>query len=94
MEKYFEKFEVIEVLKKDGHATVYLANHIFLGKKIILKTLNTKEISDPAIVNRFKREAKILARLDHPNIIKILEAGEIDDKELPRTHYIAMEYWI
>ncbi len=105
MEKYFEKFEIIEVLKKDIHTAVYLANHIFLGKKIILKTLNTNEIADPAIVNRFKREAKILARLDHPNIIKVLDFGMFQEyfyisfeffkssnlRELLRTNHLTFE---
>ncbi|MBX3009704.1 MAG: serine/threonine protein kinase [Melioribacteraceae bacterium] len=83
----FEKFEIIEVLKKDEHAGVYLANHIYLSKKIILKVLNTKKLPDHSIVERFKREAKILARLDHPNIIKVLDFGM--SKEF---FYISFEY--
>lgn len=83
----FEKFQVIETLKKDEHAGVYLANHIYLGKKIILKILNTLKIPDPSIVERFKREAKILAKLDHPNIIKVLDFGL--SKEF---FYISFEY--
>lgn len=71
----FEKFEIIETLKKDEFTSVYLANHIFLGKKIILKTLDSTNLSDPTILDRFKREAKILAQLDHPNIIKVLDFG-------------------
>ena len=62
----FEKFEILEVLKKDEHAAVYLANHIYLSKKIILKVLNTQKIPDQALIERFKREAKLLAKLDLP----------------------------
>lgn len=69
----FDKFEVLETLKKDTHTSVYLANHTFLGKKIILKTLDKSNLSDDTILSRFKREAKILAKLDHPNIIKVLD---------------------
>ena len=83
----FEKFEIIEVLKKDEHAGVYLANHIYLSKKIILKVLNTLKLPDQAIVERFKREAKLLAKLDHPNIIKVLDFGT--SKEY---FYISFEY--
>ncbi len=83
----FEKFQIIEVLKKDEHAAVFLANHIYLSKKIILKVLNTQKIPDPSVVERFKREAKILARLDHPNIIKVLDFGT--SKEY---FYISFEY--
>ena len=83
----FEKFQVIETLKKDEHAGVYLANHIYLSKKIILKILNTQKIPDPDIVERFKREAKILAKLDHPNIIKVLDFGMSRE-----FFYISFEY--
>ena len=38
----FDKFQIIEVLKKDDHAAVFLADHIYLSKKIILKVLNTQ----------------------------------------------------
>jgi eukaryotic-like serine/threonine-protein kinase len=83
----FEKFQVIEVLKKDEHAGVYLANHIYLSKKIILKVLNTQKIHDPSLVSRFKREAKILAQLDHPNIIKVYDFGMSNE-----FFYISFEY--
>ncbi|PKL83113.1 MAG: hypothetical protein CVV24_06655 [Ignavibacteriae bacterium HGW-Ignavibacteriae-3] len=83
----FEKFQVIEVLKKDEHAGVFLANHIYLNKKIILKVLNTQKLPDPSMVERFKREGKILAKLDHPNIIKVLDFGM--SKEF---FYISFEY--
>ncbi len=71
----FDKFEVIKLLKKDDNTCVYLADHIYLGKKIILKTLNIENLSDKSILERFKREAKILAGLEHPNLIKVLDFG-------------------
>lgn len=83
----FEKFQIIEVLKKDEHAAVFLANHIYLSKKIILKVLNTQKISDQALVERFKREAKILAQLDSPHIIKVLDFGMFKE-----YFYISFEY--
>jgi serine/threonine-protein kinase len=83
----FEKFQIIEVLKKDEHAAVFLANHIYLSKKIILKVLNTQKISDQALVERFKREAKILAQLDSQYIIKVLDFGMYQE-----YFYISFEY--
>lgn len=83
----FEKFQIIEVLKKDEHAAVFLANHIYLSKKIILKVLNTQKISDQALTERFKREAKILAQLDNPHIIKVLDFGMFKE-----YFYISFEY--
>ena len=86
--KLFEKFNIIECLKKDDYTSVYIADHIYLGKKIILKTLNTETISDLLLIDRFKREAKILARLDHPNIIKVL-----DSSRHKNTFYLSFEYF-
>jgi serine/threonine-protein kinase len=84
----FEKFEIINCLKKDGHAAVYLSNHIFLNKKIILKTLNTDGLPDNTVLERFIREAKILAGLDHPNIIKVYDFGTSGN-----FFYISFEYF-
>ncbi|MEJ5304601.1 MAG: serine/threonine-protein kinase [Ignavibacteria bacterium] len=84
----FEKFEIVETLKKDSQTGVYLANHIYLNKKIILKSLDTSNLIDQAILHRFKREAKILAQLDHPNIIKVLDFGTYQN-----YFYISFEYF-
>lgn len=84
----FEKFEIIECLKKDIYSSVYLANHIYLGKKIILKTLNKEEMNEPAAIERFKREAKILAKLDDPNLINIIDFGTYD-----KYFYLSFEYF-
>jgi eukaryotic-like serine/threonine-protein kinase len=87
-ETLYDKFEIIDTIKKDAYTTVYLANHIYLGKKIILKTLNTEELSDKTILARFKREAKILAQLEHPNLIKVLDFGMYKS-----NFYISFEYF-
>ncbi len=84
----FGKFEIIETLKKDVQTAVYLANHIYLNKEIILKTLNTQQLKDQTILHRFKREAKILAKLNHPNIIRVLDFGT--DNEY---FYLSFEYF-
>jgi len=84
----FDKFEIIDCLKKDNQTGVYLANHIYLGKKIILKTLDTSKLSDNSILERFKREAKILAQLNHPNIIKVLDFGNYNE-----FFYISFEHF-
>lgn len=84
----FDKFEIIDCLKKDTLTCVYIANHTFLGKKIILKTLKTDELDDKSILERFKREAKILAQLDHKNLIKVFDFGSYKN-----FVYISFEYF-
>ncbi len=88
VEILFDKFEIIETLKKDTHTSVYLANHIYLGKKIILKTLKIDEHIEKTLLDRFKREAQILAKLDHPNLIKVFDFGNFED-----FFYISFEYF-
>ncbi len=84
----FDKFKIIECLKKDDQSAVYLANHIYLGKKIILKILDRDRIDDDSIIERFKREAKLLAGLDHPHIIEVLDFGLYEN-----YFYISFEYF-
>jgi serine/threonine protein kinase len=87
-EYLFEKFEIINCLKKDMQSSVYLAKHVFLDRNVILKTLDTEQIDDPSILERFKREAKILAQLSHPNIIKVFDFGNWNN-----FFYISFEYF-
>ncbi|MEL6821276.1 MAG: serine/threonine-protein kinase, partial [Calditrichota bacterium] len=84
----FDKFEPISCLKKDDYSSVYLANHVFLNKKIILKTLDTSNLPDNSVLHRFQREAKILARLEHPHIIRVLDFGMHE-----KHFYISFEYF-
>ncbi len=84
----FEKFKIQACLKKDSISAVYIARHIFLEKDILLKVLNTDNLSDSSLLTRFKREAKILAQIDHPNIIKVFDFGSY------KNHfYISFEYF-
>jgi eukaryotic-like serine/threonine-protein kinase len=71
----FEKFDIIECLKKDDNSSVYLATDIHTKKKVVLKILNTINLADESILERFKREAKVLVNINHQNIIKVLDFG-------------------
>jgi serine/threonine-protein kinase len=72
-EPLFGKFEIRETLKKDEFSSVYVAEHVYLGRRVLLKILDTQSAPDPSMVERFKREAKILSRLNHPNIVKVYD---------------------
>ncbi|MGH1363138.1 MAG: protein kinase domain-containing protein [Calditrichia bacterium] len=86
--RLFEKFDPITCLKKDDHSSVYLADHVFLGKQIILKTLDTSNLPDKSVLQRFQREAKILAKLENPHIIRVLDFGMYE-----QYFYISFEYF-
>ncbi len=88
METLFEKFNIISCLKKTEFSAVYLADHIFLQKRIILKTLDSDKTADGSDLTRLKREAQILAKLNHPNIIRVLDFGSFQN-----FVYISFEYF-
>jgi len=80
-------FKLEEILGRGGMGVVYRAHELSLNRKVALKILSQKLSSDPEFIQRFKREAQIIASLDHPNIVRILAYGE--EKGL---YYFAMEY--
>src|SRR5579859_236545 len=68
-------------------ADVYLAEDQELGRRFAIKILNGRHANDDQFIERFRREAKNAAALNHPNIVSIYDRGEAED-----TYYIAMEY--
>ncbi len=80
-------YRLEKVLGRGGMSVVYLAEHIRLGRKVALKLLAPALSEDESFRERFVRESRRAAELDHPNIIPIHDAGE-DDGQL----YIAMRY--
>lgn len=82
----FGRYEIRSVLGRGGMGVVHLAHDPKLDRLVALKTLHG-DGADPAGLARFQAEAKVLARLSHPAIVPIYEAGEIDGQE-----YLAMQY--
>ena len=69
-------------------AEVYLARDEILARDVALKVLRGQYANDDGFVERFRREAKNAAALNHPNIVQVYDQGSTDDG----TYYIAMEY--
>ena len=80
-------FRIIEPLGQGGMATVYKAYHAALDRYVAIKVLHPAFKQDPNFIARFNREARIVARLDHPNIIPIFDFAEQDG-----TPYLVMRY--
>ena len=81
------KFEIIELLGGGGFGMVYLARDRTLNRQVALKLARSSVLADPDLKNRFVREAEALARLEHPGIIPVYEAGEHEG-----TCYLAVGY--
>ena len=72
-------FRVIELLGKGGMASVYKAYQARLGRHVALKVLPQEFLHDDNFAKRFEREARIVARLEHPHIVPIYDYGIDDD---------------
>lgn len=71
------RYELLEEIGRGGFAIVYRARDAELGRLVALKELKPILLQDGEWVERFRREARAIARLDHPNITPIYDVGEI-----------------
>mgnify|MGYP001245039374 FL=1 len=81
-----ERYEILEILGEGGMAFVYKARDTQLERFVAIKTLKPNFVNQETFVDRFKREAKTAANLNHPNIVQIFDWG-IEDEP-----YFVMEY--
>ncbi len=71
-------YKIIEKLGQGGMATVYKAYHAGLDRYVALKVLHPDLTEDPTFTARFQREARLVAKLDHPNIVPVYDFAEYD----------------
>ncbi|HEY3578643.1 MAG TPA: Stk1 family PASTA domain-containing Ser/Thr kinase [Gaiellaceae bacterium] len=81
------RYRIQRKLGAGGMADVYLAEDQELGRRVAIKILNGRHANDAQFIERFRREAKNAAALNHPNIVSIYDRGNAED-----TYYIAMEF--
>ncbi|MCF8242226.1 MAG: protein kinase [Melioribacteraceae bacterium] len=82
------KYRVKQCIKKSETGAVFICTELKNGKDVIVKILWNKAVQDDELVRRFKREAGILSKLNHPNIIRLIEF-KIETELL----YIIFEYF-
>jgi serine/threonine-protein kinase len=80
-------FKIEKELGRGGMGIVFKAHELSLNRKVALKVLGQKLTFDKEFIIRFKREAQIVAAMNHPNIVKILSFGEEQG-----LYHFAMEY--
>ena len=80
-------FQLEKELGRGGMGVVYKAHELSLNRKVALKIISERLAEDREFLSRFRREAQVIARMDHPNIVRILSYGEAEG-----LSYFAMEY--
>jgi serine/threonine protein kinase len=80
-------FRLDEKLGEGGMGAVYEAHQISMDRKVALKILAAHLAANPEFVQRFRREAQMSAKLDHPNVVRGITVGEDRGR-----HYFAMEF--
>ncbi len=87
MARLFPQLEILALLGHGGMGAVYKARQPALDRLVALKILPASSAEDPGFAERFNREARALARLNHPNIVALYDFGQVEN--MP---YFLMEY--
>ncbi len=82
------RYVIQDRLGSGSMGRVYLAHHQMMDRQVALKVIAPEIVSNEKVVSRFQREMRLVARLDHPNVIRAFDADQINNRVL----YIVMEY--
>jgi serine/threonine-protein kinase len=82
-----DRYEVEELVGAGGMSSVYRAHDRLLDRTVALKVMHQHYGSDPEYVERFRREARSVASLSHPNVVTVIDRGEHDGRQ-----FIVFEY--
>jgi predicted Ser/Thr protein kinase len=74
------RYVVLAELGRGGFGKVYRVRDSNLNREVALKVLYAQMLVDPTLVERFRREAQVVANLDHPHIVPIYDYGDIEDR--------------
>jgi serine/threonine-protein kinase len=86
-ERIADRYELLELVGTGGMSSVFKAHDTLLDRDVALKILHPHYIEDDDYVERFRREARAVARLSHPNIVTVIDRGEEEGRQ-----FIVFEY--
>jgi len=86
-----DRYELEELVGTGGMSSVFRAHDRLLDRKVALKILHQQYSADDDYVERFKREARSVAALSHPNIVTVIDRGEHGDRQFIVFEYVAGE---
>jgi serine/threonine-protein kinase len=87
-ETFADRYELEELVGTGGMSSVYKAHDTLLERHVALKILHDHYSDDDEFVERFKREARTVAQLSHPNIVTVIDRGEAGGRQFIVFEYI------
>jgi eukaryotic-like serine/threonine-protein kinase len=87
-ETFADRYELTELVGTGGMSSVYKAHDTLLERNVALKILHDHYSDDDEFVERFKREARAVAQLSHPNIVTVIDRGEAGGRQFIVFEYI------
>src|SRR5258705_8479678 len=85
--KALGEYDLGEMLGQGGMATVYLAHQKSIGRTVAIKVMPSYFMGEPNFLQRFEREVKTIAGLQHPRVLPVYDYGQVDGRP-----YIVMAY--
>ncbi|MCB1568961.1 MAG: protein kinase, partial [Xanthomonadales bacterium] len=83
----FPGYSIVSEIGRGGMATVYRARQVMLDREVALKVLNRALSAEPSNAQRFLQEARMLASLEHPNVVSVYDVGVTPDG----SYYFSMQ---
>ncbi|MEO7732449.1 MAG: protein kinase, partial [Kofleriaceae bacterium] len=82
-----DRYEILNRLGEGAMGVVYKARHVKVGRAFAVKVLHARLLTEPKVAQRFEREAELAGRLRHPNVVGVVDVGELDG-----MHYMVMDF--
>jgi serine/threonine-protein kinase len=82
-----ERYQILHRLGEGAMGVVYKARHVKVGRLFAVKVLHRRALEDSKVVQRFEREAELAGRLRHPNVVGVVDVGEVEG-----TRYMVMDF--
>jgi eukaryotic-like serine/threonine-protein kinase len=73
-----DRYVILDCIGSGGMGNVYRARHRLMGRTVALKLISAERMSSPSKVARFQREMRLVSRLDHPHVVRALDADQFD----------------
>lgn len=88
---FLGKYKLLKIIGKGGMSSVYLAEHVLMKRRCAIKVLPWKMVADSSFLQRFYREAQLVAQLDHPHIVRAYDVDHEKEGNID-IHFLVMEY--